>query len=415
MTDHDHSSLTACRICGNTTLEPVLDLGLQAFTGIFPRTPDAELPRGRLQLVKCAGENCCGLVQLGDEFDPGELYGAHYGYRSGLNPSMVAHLRSKVAAILAQSTSPESGDRVVLDIGANDGTTLSCYPQQGHVLIGMDPSAEKFRGYYPDHVRLVTDFFSAGAFLAASGGRRADVVTSIAMFYDLPSPQEFVNQIREILAPGGTWTSEQSYLPLMLARNAYDTVCHEHLEYYALRQIDWLVGHAGLKLIDAELNDINGGSFSFTAVHGDDCRLPSARLDALRRDEARLGLDGLEVYRQFAARVEESRRTLLDFLDEARARGKTVAGLGASTKGNVLLQYCGIGPDRLPVIGEVNSDKYGCFTPGTAIPIVPQGDVLSTEPDYLLVLPWHFRDFLVQRGNWGKSRLVFPLPKLEIV
>ncbi|NMF99884.1 class I SAM-dependent methyltransferase [Aromatoleum toluolicum] len=415
MTDHDHSPLTACRVCGNTTLEPILDLGLQAFTGIFPRSPDAVLPRGRLQLVKCVGTNCCGLVQLGNEFDPTELYGTHYGYRSGLNPSMVAHLRSKVAAILAQSPSPESGDRVVLDIGANDGTTLSFYPQQGHTLIGMDPSAEKFRGYYPDHVQLVTDFFSAKAFLAASGGRRADIVTSIAMFYDLPSPQDFVNQIREILAPGGSWTSEQSYLPLMLERNAYDTVCHEHLEYYALRQIDWLVDHAGLKLVDAELNDINGGSFSFTAVHRDDQRRPSARLGALRRDEAKLGLDGLEAYRQFAARVAESRRALLGFLSRARAMGESVAGLGASTKGNVLLQYCGIGPDDLPLIGEVNPDKYGCYTPGTAIPIVPQGDVLATEPDYLLVLPWHFRDFLVKRGEWGRSRLVFPLPKLEIV
>nr|WP_281357754.1 class I SAM-dependent methyltransferase [Aromatoleum diolicum] len=405
--------MTKCRICGNAMLEPVLDLGMQAFTGVFPRRPDMALRRGRLQLVKCTGTRSCGLVQLGDEFDPGDLYGAHYGYRSGLNPTMVAHLRSKVAAVLAQAA--PSDERVVLDIGANDGTTLSCYPQQGHTLIGMDPSAEKFRNFYPGHVRLVSDFFTARAFLAASHGRRADIVTSIAMFYDLPAPQEFVGQIRDVLAPNGTWTCEQSYLPLMLEHNAYDTVCHEHLEYYALRQVDWLVERAGLKLIDAELNDVNGGSFSFTAVHSDDVRQPSARLDQLRRDEALLGLDDLAVYRQFSARVEESREALRNFLTEARTAGKTVAGLGASTKGNVLLQYCGIGPDLLPVIGEVNPDKYGCFTPGTGISIVPQDEVLATAPDYLLVLPWHFRDFLVKRGNWGKSRLVFPLPHLEIV
>lgn len=403
----------ACRICGNSHLTPVLDLGNQAFTGIFPQHPDTPLPHGRLRLVKCQGENVCGLVQLADAFDPGELYGAHYGYRSGLNSSMVAHLRSKVWAILSHCT--PSTDRLVLDIGANDGTTLSCYPDAGHTLIGFDPSGEKFRRFYPPHVRLITDFFDASAFLTATAGRRADIVTSFAMFYDLPSPQTFVNDIKAVLAPTGTWTCEQSYLPLMLERNAYDTVCHEHLEYYAFAQVVWMLKKAGLKLIDAELNDVNGGSFSFTAAHEDDPRTPSIRLRELIAAEAKMTLDRIEAYQGFAERVVQSRDTLRRFLLMAKKEGKFVAGLGASTKGNVVLQYCGIGPDLLPVIGEVNPDKFGCYTPGTNIPIRSQDEVLAKRPDYLLVLPWHFRDFFVRQSEWAGARLVFPLPEVEII
>lgn len=405
------TGLRACRICGNPNLRPVLDLGTQAFTGIFPSSTDAAVPEGHLRLVKCSGEEVCGLVQLADEFDPDELYGAHYGYRSGLNPTMVNHLRGKVNAILAQS--PPTADRLVLDIGANDGTTLSCYPVEGNVLIGFDPSAEKFRRFYPPHTRLEADFFAAESFLTTTSGRKADIVTSFAMFYDLPSPQNFVNDIKAVLALGGTWTCEQSYLPLMLERNAYDTVCHEHLEYYALAQIVWMLDKARLKLIDAELNDINGGSFSFTATHAEDARQPTQRLLDLIDAERLLELDNDRIYVEFARRVARSREDLRHFLISARAEGKRVAGLGASTKGNVLLQYCAIGPELLPVIGEVNADKFGCVTPGTHIPIAPQDEVLATKPDYLLVLPWHFRDFFLQK-NWGTSRLVFPLPDLEI-
>lgn len=402
-----------CRICGNPRLEPVLDLGEQALTGVFPRRRGAPVTRGPLRLVRCAGgEETCGLLQLEHTYDLSEMYGENYGYRSGLNPSMVEHLRGKVARILGQ-VSLGPGDLVV-DIGSNDCTTLRAYPA-GPLRVGIDPTGAKFRSFYPPEVALVPDFFSAALLRDRFPGRRARVVTSFSMFYDLPDPMAFMGQVREVLADDGIWVFEQSYLPTMLERRSYDTVCHEHLEFYALRPIRWMADRVGLELLDVELNDVNGGSSSVTAARTGSGRPASPSVGELLERERRAGLDGPEPYRAFARATAGSRRELLDFLGDARARGKTVAALGASTKGNVLLQYCGLTEREIAAVGEVNPDKFGCFTPGGEIPIVPEAELLARNPDYLLVLPWHFRRFFESSPRYAGRNLVFPLPRLEVV
>lgn len=408
-----YTRVERCRICGNQQLERVLDLGEQMLTGVFPAQRGADVTVGPLRLVKCVGgEETCGLLQLEHSYDLGEMYGENYGYRSGLNASMVAHLGRKVERI-AGLVELRPGDLVV-DIGSNDGTTLGKYAQPGLTLVGIDPTGAKFRQYYPDHVELIPDFFSSALLEERFPGRKAKVVTSFSMFYDLPAPMEFMRQVAGVLADDGIWVFEQSYMPLMLETNSYDTVCHEHLEFYALHQIKWMADRVGLKIVDVEFNDVNGGSFSITAAKGDGGEPLPAHVQQILDDEDAAGLSTLEPYRAFEERVRRSRDELIAFVDAARAEGKIVAALGASTKGNVLLQYCGLDEERLSAVGEVNPEKFGCFTPGTWIPIVPERELLAGRPDYLIVLPWHFRRFFEQSPHFAGTQLVFPLPTLEV-
>ncbi|WP_432240073.1 class I SAM-dependent methyltransferase [Herbaspirillum robiniae] len=409
-----YTELKACRICGNTHLEQVLDLGEQTLTGVFPKTPDQVITRGPLRLLKCTGkEGACGLLQLAHSYDLGEMYGENYGYRSGLNASMVRHLNAKVERI--RKLVDFGGEPIILDIGSNDGTTLRAYGDNLGARVGIDPTADKFRQYYPDGVIIVPNFFTAKAFHEVFPGRQARVVTSFSMFYDLERPLDFVREVASILDDKGIWVFEQSYMPLMLERNSYDTACHEHLEYYALKQIHWMTEVAGLKIVDVEFNDINGGSFSITAAKKESAYQEFAGLKSLLAQEQDADLDSLAPYQAFAERVAESRRVLREFVEKALSEGKRAVCLGASTKGNVLLQYCGFTPQEIASVGEVNPDKYGSFTPGTLLPIVPETEYLDDEPDYLIVLPWHFKEFFLKNHKLKKGKLVFPLPYLEVV
>lgn len=403
--------VTACRICGNPQLVTVLDLGQQALTGVFPKASAPEVPTGPLTLVKCHGQpGCCGLVQLGHTYDLGELYGDNYGYRSGLNASMVKHLGEKVAW-LRQRRPLKDGD-VVLDIGSNDGTTLGQYPATVR-RVGIDPTTEKFRRFHPPGIEAVADFFTAASFKKLAGEAKARIVTSISMFYDLPAPMDFVRDVASVLANDGVWHLEQSYCPLMLDTNSYDTVCHEHLEFYGLAQIQWMTSRAGLRITDVQFNDVNGGSFAVTVEKGQGDAPLVAELLA---KEAHL--DSLETWKAFADTVARHKVELPATLRKLKAEGKRVIGLGASTKGNVVLQWCGLTPELLEAVAEVNPDKFGCVTPGTKIPIISEADARARKPDVWLVLPWHFKKTFLGREQAflaAGGRLLFPLPRIEFV
>jgi hypothetical protein len=326
---------------------------------------------------------------------------------------MVAHLQRKVSRI-RELVDLRSGDLVV-DIGSNDSTTLQAYPQTGLVLVGIDPTGIKFRKYYPDHIQLIPEFFSASLLRRAYPNERARVITSFSMFYDLEDPLGFMREIREILADDGVWVFEQSYMPTMLETNSFDTVCHEHLEFYALRQIKWMTDKVGLKIVDVEFNDVNGGSFSVTTMRTRDHHVLPPKVQAILDDERAKGLDSMVPYTEFAARVVAAKKQFLFFLQQARQTGKRVMALGASTKGNVFLQYCGLTEHDIHYVGEINDDKIGCFTPGSLIPIIDESKLMAMQAEYLLVLPWHFRQFFLARKRQPHSKLVFALPTVEIV
>lgn len=409
-----YKKVEKCRICGNTNLKRVLDLGEQMLTGVFPREKGEDVTVGPLHLVKCVGgDEVCGLLQMGHSYDLGEMYGENYGYRSGLNASMVSHLQAKVKKILDE-VELSSGD-LVIDIGSNDSTTLQAYPKSGLTLVGVDPTGVKFHHHYPTHIQLIPDFFSSKLVEERFPNQKAKVITSFSMFYDLEDPMGFMQQVYDVLTNDGIWVFEQSYMPTMLETNSYDTVCHEHLEFYALKQIKWMADRVGFKVVDVEFNDVNGGSFSITVSksHGDFTVTPAVQ-HILDGEHAK-GLDTLAPYEAFAERVVQTKNDLLKFIERVHDEGKTVSVLGASTKGNVLLQYCGLTTQKVDFVGEVNVEKFGCYTPGTWVPIIPEEELLEKSPDYMIVLPWHFRKFFVSNKNLSSMNLIFPLPNLEVV
>lgn len=414
-----YTKINKCRICGNENLVSVVDLGMQKLTGVFP-LPGQDVNEGPLELVKCmpkSKQSCCGLVQLRYSCSGEEMYGINYGYRSGLNKDMVCHLKS-ITEKIEKFVQLKDGD-TVLDIGSNDATLLKLYMQKGLDLIGMDPTGIKFKKYYTGNIQLVADFFSASNFRKIRMDKKAKVITSIAMFYDLENPQSFVNDIEEILDDNGIWILEQSYLPDMLETNSYDTICQEHLEFYCLTQIQWLVKKAGMKVIDVFKNKINGGSFQLMVAKNESTYNVSNNVKELENWEKETGYHTIQPFEKFKSNIELHREQFVQFLMKEKSKGKIILGYGASTKGNVLLQYCGITTKYISAIAEVNEDKYGCVTPGTAIPIISEEEARAMHPDYFVVLPWHFRDFILEKEkNYREKtncKFVFPLPQFEIV
>jgi hypothetical protein len=410
----NYREIKECRISGSQNLITVLDLGVQALTGVFPKDLNLPLTSGPLRLVWCPDS---GLLQLQHTYDLDEMYGENYGYRSGLNKSMVAHLQQKVRHL--QRLRPVTSGDVVVDIGSNDATLLKAYDGSGLKLVGIDPTGNKFREFYTEDIQLIPDFFSASAYRSRFAKVSAKIVTSISMFYDLESPTDFVKDIYEILDSDGIWHFEQSYMPTMLRMNAYDTICHEHLEYYSLGVVKKLLEACDMKIIDVQMNAINGGSFAVTAARKQSKLKPNdCVINWMLGQEDRMGLHTPRPFRQFEERVFEHRENLTRLIRELNSDGKTVMGYGASTKGNVLLQFCGLTPKDIPYIAEVNPDKFGSYTPGTHIPILSETEVKAMKPDYMLVLPWHFRDSIMHReaeylASGGK--LIFPMPEIEIV
>jgi NDP-4-keto-2,6-dideoxyhexose 3-C-methyltransferase len=414
------SEIKKCRICGNDRFITVIDLGDQALSGRFPKAEDPDPPRAPLELVMCdtsINPDACGLVQLKHSVPPSEMYTSDYGYRSGINKTMSDHL-AEVTGNVRKIARLEKND-IVLDIGSNDGTLLKSYPREDIRRIGIDPGGEQYRKYYPDAIRLVSDFFTAANFRSVFPGEKAKIITSIAMFYDLEKPMEFVDNIRQILHKDGVWVLEQSYLPAMLEMNSFDTICHEHLEYYALSQINWMLRRNSLKAIDIELNRTNGGSFRLSVAHADSALQPnSAVLDRVKKAEHTLNLESTRPYQDFCKRVEKTRTDLITFLQNEKAGGKKIFVYGASTKGNVLLQYFRIDSSVITAAADRNPEKWGSRTPGTNIPIISEAEARSQKPDYFLVLPWHFKDEFIERESRflkDGGKFIFPLPEMEIV
>ncbi|HXH19553.1 MAG TPA: class I SAM-dependent methyltransferase [Chitinophagales bacterium] len=416
-----YQQITKCRICGNTNLVPLLHLGELSLTGVFPKSTSEKISSGPLEVVKCHPERkddqVCHLVQLHHSFNSHELYGANYGYRSGLNASMIRHLRSVVQKIIMFADLKK--DDLIIDIGSNDSTLLQQYPaDKGFILLGIDPTGKKFGKYYPSHIQLISDFFSADAVSRKLPGRKAKVITSIAMFYDLEDPLSFVRQIYDTLSDDGIWVFEQSYLLSMLETSSYDTICHEHLEYYSLSQIQYMMDRAGFRILDVELNEVNGGSFKVTVAKHNSKYVTRDSVRQCFAEEKKSGLETLRPYKVFAENIRTHRQELVSLIRGLRQSGKSIVGYGASTKGNVILQYCGLTKEDIPFIAEVNEDKFGSYTPFTHIPIIPEEEARAMKPDYFLVLPWHFRKGILEREkefSESGGKFIFPLPNIEIV
>jgi hypothetical protein len=388
-------------------------LGEQYLTGVFPKTKEEKITKGPLDLVWCPDS---GLLQMKQSYSLDEMYGDNYGYRSGLNASMVRHLQQKINT-LERLVKPVDSD-LVIDIGSNDATSLKAYSGK-HRKVGIDPTGKKFKEYYTEGISLIPDFFSAAAFRKNFPSDKAKIVTSIAMFYDLEHPMDFVKDIEAVLADDGIWHFEQSYMPSMLRTNSYDTICHEHLEFYSFKVVKNMLEKCGLRVVDVQMNAINGGSFAVTACKKNAKYVSNSPIiNWMLKQEDDMGLDTPKPYRDFEERVFRHRKNLTELIEALVADGKKIFGYGASTKGNVLLQFCGLTNKHIPYIAEVNEEKFGSFTPGTNIPIISEKEARAMKPDYFFVLPWHFKNNILDREKEYMAqggKFIFPLPEIEIV
>jgi len=412
---------STCRVCDGG-LMPVLSLG-NLYVSDFPAVGAPDGTAAPLELVLCRR---CFLLQLKHTV-PGEAMYQNYWYRSGTNQTMrdaLADIASK-AEQLIHLKSPEA----VLDIGCNDGTLLASYKTGGIYRIGFDPA--KNLTQYSSRVAdtVVVGFFEAAPFATdpALAGRRPKVVTSIAMFYDLEDPNTFVADIKRVMDPDGLWVVQMSYLPLMLKTNELGNICHEHLEYYSLHALEFLLDRHGMDIVDAELNDVNGGSIrayvrnrgAAPDAFGDETyrSLAADRVGALRDTETRMGLQDIAVYKDFAFWSERIRQDVVGFITEQVAKGKTVYVYGASTKGNTVLQYYGLDHTLIKGAAERNQEKWGKWTVGTHIPIVSEAEARAARPDFMLVLPWHFVDeFQARERDYLRNggRFILPMPYFSV-
>jgi SAM-dependent methyltransferase len=410
-----------CRVCGSSALTPVITLGDQHLQGSFvkPGKEDPPLRKISTSLVRCdpmRDEKACGLLQMQNTIPPEVLYSA-YWYRSGTNNTMRRHLQGIVEEALEMTGRPAQAR--VLDIGCNDGTLLKAYPSEFECF-GVDPSDVAQEVAPP--ITVVQDIFPSEELLSRLDGRKFDIITSIAMYYDLEDPIAFTKGIGDLLAPDGLWVFEMSYMPTMLQMTSYDTICHEHIEYYSLAVIEFILRRAGMKVVNVSHNDINGGSLRVHAAHAGTFTYKrdeyQQRIKAMRQVEFDLELDTDKPYRHFQDRINVHKEELNALLRKLKKDGKHIHIYGASTKGNTILQWCGIDNRIIDCAAERNPDKYGAHTLGTDIPIVSEAESRAMNPDYYLVLPWHFKEEFLEREKETLERgvgLIFPLPTIDIV
>lgn len=401
-----------CRVCASKALVPAVDLGEQHIQGVFSKPSEAPPPLRKvpLKLVRCdpeQDEHACGLLQTALTVPPEILY-HRYWYRSGTNTTMREHLRS-----IAEEVRLLIGDDAsVLDIGSNDGTLLSFLPETMR-RVAVDPSDAIEQT--PEGITRVRDLFPSPQLHGAY-----NAIIAVAMFYDLEDPIAFANAVRERLLAGGVFVFEMAYMPTMLRNTSYDTICHEHIEYYSLATIERILAAAGLKVARVQLNDSNGGSIRVWATHIG-CTTYDPWRDSvaeLRRFEFDLELDTPRPYEKFMRRVQVHRDLLQSFLSSKRREGARIHIYGASTKGNTILQYCGIGHETVECAADRNPDKWGASIVGSGIPIVSEEESRAMRPNYYLVLPWHFRREFVQREAATVAAgtcLIFPLPEVSVV
>lgn len=391
-----------CRVSGGPLIE-VLDLGelpISCFPGINEQLPE------RYPVKLCLNEES-GLVQLKHTVDPDFMY-KEYWYMSGVNDSMTKALASIVEQAILRTGRKA---KTVLDIACNDGTLLKAYSGR-YERIGIDPS--NLVPDYCDH--FINDYFSEEVYRKEMGGKQADIITSIAMFYDLEDPLSFTKDVASILAKDGLWVIELSYLYSMLENNAFETICAEHLEYYSLQSIEYILNKAGLEVEDVEVNDVNGGSFRLYIRHKDYVR-PTQAVVKLRELEKNVGLLECDTYRAFSERVEVNKSRIINFLHKAKKNKDLVLGYGASTKGNTIMAYYGIDEELMPFVADRNPIKIGRKTV-TGIPIISEVEARKLNSEYFFVFPYHFmwefmnreKDFLMSGGKF-----ISPIPHLRFI
>ena len=402
--------IKSCRSCNSKNLIKLFSLGKLNFTGKFPSL-NQKIKKEPISLAICKK---CELVQLTHNFDLKYLYGPDYGYRTGINKTMLNHVKN-VVKYLSRKTYLKKKD-IVLDIASNDGSLLNFYNK--HITtFGIDPILEKYMDKYKSIDYKVSDFFSADK-IRSKIKKKFKIITALSVFYDTLNPNKFLKDIKKILSQEGVFLLEFADLASIVKYKMFDTICHEHLEYYSSKVILNLCKKNKLRVFDIKKNDINGSSKQYYICH-DNSKIKNNDkvVESVLNDEKKLELSKVSTFKNFIRDIDKSKKQLIDLIKKINKQGKKIHCYGASTKGNVLLQYYKINNKMIGFAAEKNENKYNLFTPGTNIKII--SEILSRfyKPDYYLVLPWHFKKEILHREKKIRSKgvkFIFPLPNLRI-
>jgi len=406
-----YTKIKNCRLCKSKLLSPIINFGPMSLSSAFPLKKVKYNIKTPMILVICRS---CQLAQLLHNYNLNDLYNDEYGYRSGINKIMVNHL-SEITSEVKKIVIFKNGD-YVLDIASNDATLLKSYKLCKINYVGIDPTIKKYKKFYSKEIKMKPQLFNKREYLKMSSNHKAKAITSIAMFYDVQNPNKFVSEIHDILDKDGIWVMEMFYIPILLKYNAYDSVCHEHITYLTYKHIEYLCEKNNLRIFNATLNSMNCGSIRYFICHKN-AQFKANYISINKCKKYEKSLKKIKIYYDFKKRIKKISEKLNILIKKINSKNKTIHIYGASTKGNVLIQYSKLNKKDIPYAAERNPSKWNRKMPGSDIPIISEKVSRSMKPDYYLVLPWHFKDDFIKREknfllNGGK--LIFPLPNIKI-
>ena len=382
-----YKKINSCRISNDKKLIKVCDFGSIKLTGVFPKTRKNQIQSTPLQVVF---SNKSKLLQLNHNYNFSQLFGMNYGYRSGLNQSMVNHLKNKHSKLYKKLKFKTSD--YVLDIGSNDGTFLKLFPKSLN-RVGCDPTAKKFKRFYTSSIKVIPKLFNKKSSKLIKG--KFKLISCIAMFYDLSNPIEFLKLVEDKLEKDGIFHVEIAYLPLIYKTLSFDTFCQEHLTYFSLKSFENLIKRSNLKILDYEINSINGGSINFNLSLKNSKNIVNyKKIKKLRNFEKKNQYNEIKFVKKFFQKVKKNINIIRHNIKSLNGE---VYGFGASTKGNVTLQLCDLDQKDIKKIYDINRNKFNCYTPGSNIKIVNEKNIIKDKPKYLIFLIWHFKKTIAQK------------------
>ncbi len=409
-----YKKIKKCRICKSEKIQNILNLGYQSLTGKFPKSLNKNIIKTPLSICICKS---CKFVQLSHDFNNSFLYNLEYGYESGINSTMKNHLTNITKKI---SKIKKFNDKsVVVDIASNDGTLLNSYNNK-IIKVGIDPILNRFKKNYRNINYKIADFFSYKNFKNLNLKKKADVITAFAVFYDIKDPNSFLKDVKKCLDEKGIFIIEQSNLAQMVKLNSFDTICQEHLGYYSSSVIIKLLEKNKLKIFDHEYNESNGGSSRYYITHKENKEIfiNLKNINKALNYEKKFKLDKIKTYLKFEKKIQKIKKICNKKIKTILMQKKKIHGYGASTKGNVILQYFNIDNKQIKFISDRNPFKNNRYTPGTKIKIISESKSRKIKPDFYFVLPWHFKKEILIREkkirNKG-TKFIFPLPKFQII
>jgi len=401
-----------CRNCKNTELFDLFSLGKISFTGRFSNTIHQNVPKAYLNVLMCKK---CKLVQLDRNFDLNYLYGKNYGYRTGINKTMTDHVRKIVRK--CSTLIKLKPKQYVLDIGSNDATLLNFYAND-IIKVGVDPLVNKYKKFYKKINYKISNFFKIKDIEKIKIKKKFKIISALSVFYDLRDPNKFIREIKKILDDKGVFVLEHVDLYYIIKNNIFDTICHEHLIFYSSKIIIEMMKNNGLKVFNHEYNEINGGSSRYYICHSKTNFKVSKNIKKVLLRENLQGIELKKTYKLFFTKILNEKIKLIKLIKKIKNEKQDIHGYGASTKGNVLLQFYNINNKVVNYIADRNPLKWNSFTPGTRIKIISESQSRKIKPHFYLVLPWHFKnEILIREKNIRKkgTKFIFPLPKVRVV